>query len=99
MSPSHQQWWCWYKESTPDNKVHGANMGPIWGRQDLGGPHVGPTNFAMWDIIVSQREDIYLCHFIRDKSYKMQKRKYTFLLTIQHINCDSVIIDLIDTRC
>ena len=22
----------------PDNKVHGANMGPIWGRQDPGGP-------------------------------------------------------------
>ena len=26
----------------PDNKVHGANMVPIWGRQDPGGPHVGP---------------------------------------------------------
>ena len=23
----------------PDSKVHGANMGPIWGRQDPGGPH------------------------------------------------------------
>ena len=22
------------------SKVHGANMGPIWGRQDPGGPHV-----------------------------------------------------------
>ena len=28
----------------PDGKVHGANMGPIWGRQDPGGPHVGPMN-------------------------------------------------------
>ena len=35
----------------PDNKVHGANMGPIWGRQDPGGPHVGPMNFAIWDAI------------------------------------------------
>ena len=35
--------------STPDSKVHGANMGPIWGRQDPGGPHVGPMNFAIWD--------------------------------------------------
>ena len=26
----------------PDGKVHGANMGPIWGRQDPGGPHAGP---------------------------------------------------------
>ena len=24
-------------------------MGPIWGRQDPGGPHVGPINFAIWD--------------------------------------------------
>ena len=34
----------------PDSKVHGANMGPIWGQQDLGGPHVGPMNFAIWDV-------------------------------------------------
>ena len=34
---------------TPDSKVHGANMGPIWGRQDPGGPHVGPMNLAIWD--------------------------------------------------
>ena len=32
----------------PGNKVHVANMGPIWGRQDPGGPHVGPMNFAIW---------------------------------------------------
>ena len=31
----------------PDSKVHGANMGPIWGRQDPSGPHVGPMNFAI----------------------------------------------------
>ena len=35
--------------TTPDGKVHGANMGPIWGQQDPGGPHVGPMNFAIWD--------------------------------------------------
>ena len=32
----------------PDRKVPGANMGPIWGRQDPGGPHVGPMNLAIW---------------------------------------------------
>ena len=32
----------------PESKVHGANMGPIWGRQGPGGPHVGPMNFAVW---------------------------------------------------
>ena len=35
-------------QTAPDSKVHGANMGPIWGRQDPGGPHVGPMNFAIW---------------------------------------------------
>ena len=32
----------------PDSKVHGANRGPIWGRQDPGGPYVGAMNFAIW---------------------------------------------------
>ena len=36
----------------PNNRVHWANMGPIWGRQDPGGPHVGPMNFAMLAPIV-----------------------------------------------
>ena len=35
------------ENKSPDSKVHGANMGPIWGRQDPIGPHVGPTNFAI----------------------------------------------------
>ena len=34
----------------PNSKFHGANMGPIWGRQDPGGPHVGPMNFAIWEV-------------------------------------------------
>ena len=36
-----------YAHADPDSKVHGANMGPIWGRQDPGGPHVGHMNFAI----------------------------------------------------
>ena len=38
-----------YCQTIPDSKVHGANMGPIWGRQDPGGPHVDPVDFAIWD--------------------------------------------------
>ena len=34
---------------TPDSKVDGANMGPIWGRQDPGGSHIGPMNLVIWD--------------------------------------------------
>ena len=32
----------------PDSKVHGANMGSIWVRQDPSGSHVDPMNFAIW---------------------------------------------------
>ena len=38
--------------NNPDSKVLGANMRPIWGRQDPGGPHVDPINFAIWEEIV-----------------------------------------------
>ena len=37
----------------PDSKVHGANMGPTWGRQDPGGPHVGHLYLAIWRVIIS----------------------------------------------
>ena len=42
--------------TSPDRKVHGAHMWPICGRQDLGGPHVGPMNLALW---VSKK---YVCY-------------------------------------
>ena len=43
--------WCIFTRLfNPDSKVHGANMGPIWGRQDPGGPHVGPMNLALWEV-------------------------------------------------
>ena len=47
-------WYCflnvmdnaWHHETvyinSPDSKVHGADMGLIWRRQDPGEPHVGP---------------------------------------------------------
>ena len=35
----------------PDSKVHGANMGPTWGQQDPGGPHVGHMNLAIWGLL------------------------------------------------
>ena len=38
--------------NTPDSKFHGANMGPIWGRQDPVGPNVGPMSLAISDIIL-----------------------------------------------
>ena len=32
----------------PDSKVHGADMGPIWDRQDPDGSHVVPIYFVSW---------------------------------------------------
>ena len=46
----HNIWCVTDCRSVPDSKVHGANMGPIWDRQDPGGPHVGPVNFAIWGV-------------------------------------------------
>ena len=53
--PSYNGWdkvdikYHFYRDlSYPDSKVHGASMGPTWGRQDPGGPNVGPTNLAIW---------------------------------------------------
>ena len=45
--------------TAPDNKVHGAYMGPIWGRQDPGGPHVGPMNFAIWGAHDNARYNLF----------------------------------------
>ena len=38
-------------KTVPDSKVYWANTGPIWGRQDPVGPHVGPMNFAISGVI------------------------------------------------
>ena len=36
------------EKRNPDSKIHGANMGPTWGRQDPGGTHVCHVNLAIW---------------------------------------------------
>ena len=46
-----QDKYMFFLHNHPDRKVHGANMGPIWDRQDLGGPHVGPMDFAIWALL------------------------------------------------
>ena len=43
------------------SKVHGANMGPTWGRQDPGGLHVGLMNLWVICIIVAM-DSLYICH-------------------------------------
>ena len=59
----------------PDYKVHGANMGPIWGRQDPCGPNDGPMNFSICVINQAHRAYTveYLYHaritFLSDKTF------------------------------
>ena len=59
LQPDHQLnvQFGWLSETAPDSKIHGAKVGPIWGLQDPGGPHVGPMNIVIWDLKVS----IYGC--------------------------------------
>ena len=41
--------YCWY---SPDNKVHGANMEPTWVLSAPDGPHVGPMNLAIRELVI-----------------------------------------------
>ena len=54
------------------SKVHGANMGPIWGRQEPGGLHVGPMNFAIWDLKRKRSSEAWYRWGLR--GFKLQTR-------------------------
>ena len=56
--------------TSPDRTVHGANMGPIWGRQDPGGPHVGTMNFVIWVCSCIQSNIQYFAKLCRFLCYK-----------------------------
>ena len=51
------RWGANNKQGVPDNKVHGANMGPIRGQQDPGGPMLAPwtllSGVFMGDFVTS----------------------------------------------
>ena len=68
-------------ENHTDRKVHGANMGPIWGREDPGGPHVGPMNFAICAGI------IYLSHHCFRKCITFCKPLSAPMLMFNRIEC------------
>ena len=42
-------YWGNHAIATPDNKVHGANMGPTWVLSAPDEPHVGPMNLVIRD--------------------------------------------------
>ena len=65
----------WLSNHFPDSEVHGTNMGPIWGRQDPGGPHVGPMRLAN----CSQRKRGY-CNNIGGKTQSSCSTGYMWKL-------------------
>ena len=53
----------------PEGKVHRANIGPIWGRQDPSGPHAGPMNFCLgrpifYVLALLHPTEYYVGHFV-----------------------------------
>ena len=70
----------------PDSKVHGANMGPIWGRQNPGGPHVGPMNFAIWlDYQTHIMRYVPLTHWGLNKMVAISRRQFQMHFLKEHI--------------
>ena len=71
-------WWCMYMAvsqtlidiTSPDSKVHGAYVGPTRGRQDPGGPHVGPMIIAIWASYIWHKT------IIKGKSYLASSCSY-----------------------
>ena len=61
----------WYAHDNSDSKVHGANMGPTWGRQDPGGSPVGPMNLAILEYTFLLHKQKYI-----QLNYKQNKHKY-----------------------
>ena len=66
----------------PDCKVHGANMGPIWGQQNPGGPHVGPMTLLSGLLIVS-------------KSIHFNQYSYIYIWYIYICNCLEDTLELL----
>ena len=83
----------------PDSKVHGAYMGPTWGRQDPGGLHVGPMNLAIrgvtwpqWVEEVAQRPLTKVVFWLTSSSYLYLISSYS-VATITKINNSYFIAD------
>ena len=51
----------------PDSKVHGANMGPIWARQDPGGPMLAPWTLLSGNAYIAS--SVYYVSLVIAKSY------------------------------
>ena len=62
--------WTLFTKKHPDSKVDGANLGPIWGRQDTDGPHVGPMDFAIWEYTALLWDLVEMDDTVRSLDYR-----------------------------
>ena len=96
---------------SPYSKIHGANMEPIWGRQDPGGPHVGPMNFAIWVSIATPVEHLQcletlstmtfpVCgiHFQNSTDVYCLSNKYNWMIFYKYLNGFTEIFFCIQCR-
>ena len=60
-----------WPDSHPDSKVHGANMGPIRGPQDPGGPHVGPIP---WTFLSGQASEVFILQTSKSSSNEHEQQ-------------------------
>ena len=56
----------------PDSKVHGAKMGPLWGRQDPGGRHVGT-----WTLLSGTDRESKLIQLVEATGSKLDAIEFT----------------------
>ena len=93
---------CWLQHD-PDRNVHGANMGPISGRQYPGGSHFSPMNFAIWrylyqhakcDCNAKGRSCLLTTHILHSMKTTSSKRVDTFILFIHKLSLICWMISL-----
>ena len=60
-------------------------MGPIWGRQDPGGSHVGPMNFAIWERTLGKQAGM-------KQSFRLEAIFHALYgavcIQLTHVSCD-----------
>ena len=85
----------------PGSKVHGANMGPIWGRQDPGGPHFGPMNFTTWVVLpeysVFSTGKVY--RVSREKEITVKLKAWWWLMAIWYRDICNHHGNIIQSEC
>ena len=80
---------CWFRSMSsygvPDSKVHRANMGPIWGRQDPDGPHVGPIGSLGHNGQLNSMHDVEFMANINDKTIRQRKNPWSLYKNIVYL--------------